>query len=346
MKPIKIVQIGVGHAHAPSNFNSFARQKELFDLAGYVVLPGEEARYERFASAYAGYPRLSLEEALAIPGLEAAAVEAEETILGDAALTAAKRGLHIFLDKPGAVDGESFEEFLSIMKKSGRVLTMGYMYRQNPAILRARERIASGALGTVYCVEAHMDCRNDEDTRHWLKNFPGGMLWFLGCHLVDLVLTLQGIPEEIIPLSSCTGIGGVTGMDLGMAAFRYPNGRSFIKTCASEPGGFMRRQLIICGSLGTVEIQPLEQYIPPVGDCDHVTHIRETYADDPAGWTARGEDKTLGPYNRYDGMTTDFARFVRGELDNPYTLEYEARLHRILRAACGVETDWRGEIRL
>lgn len=43
-------------------------------------------------------------------------------------------------------------------------------------------------------------------------------------------------------------------------------------------------------------------------------------------------------------MMEDFAKYIRGEKENPYTLEYEARLHRILLAACGYEIDYKKEI--
>lgn len=43
-----------------------------------------------------------------------------------------------------------------------------------------------------------------------------------------------------------------------MVVFRYRNGISFAKSTAVEYGGFERRQLVVCGSKGTVELKPFE----------------------------------------------------------------------------------------
>ena len=45
-----------------------------------------------------------------------------------------------------------------------------------------------------------------------------------------------------------------------MAVFKYKNGCSFAKTSATEGCGFLRRQLVISGSKGTIEINPIEWY--------------------------------------------------------------------------------------
>ncbi len=336
MNRVRIAQIGIGHAHAPSNFRSFVAQKDLFEVKGFCLCEGDEEKYAHQREIYDVVPRLSLETILNDPELDAVAIEAEEMYDTRYALMAAERGFHIFMDKPGGISQRDFEKLVSVIKKKKLAFHLGYMYRENPAWLEALEMVRSGALGEIYSVEAHMDCYNTLELRQWLTNFPGGQLYFLGCHLIDLILTIQGVPDRIIPLSVPTGLEGAQGEDFGMAVFQYPHGVSFVKTCAREPGGFMRRQLVICGSRGTVEIRPLEIYVPPVGRCDQMTRIRTTWADDPAGWTAQGKEKELGPFNRYDGMTAAFAREVRGESVNPYSCDYEVMLHRILLEACGL----------
>ena len=98
----------------------------------------------------------------------------------------------------------------------------------------------AGELGRILSVEAQMNCSHPAEVRQWLQDFPGGMMFFLGCHLVDLILQLKGMPDNIIPLNRCTGMDGVTAQDFGMAVFEYPDGISFAKTSACEKGGFLR----------------------------------------------------------------------------------------------------------
>ncbi|MBR2223082.1 MAG: hypothetical protein IJ973_02040, partial [Christensenellaceae bacterium] len=117
----------------------------------------------------------------------------------------------------------------------------------------ALRAVGEGRLGKIISVEAQMNCKHARGVREWLECFPGGMLFFLGCHLVDLIYQIQGEPKEIIPLSCSSGIDGLSTRDFGMAVFVYENGVSFAKTCDNERGGFLRRQLVICGEKGSME---------------------------------------------------------------------------------------------
>ena len=349
MRKIRIAQIGVGHDHAEAIFESLLRQSDIFDVAGYCVCEGEEEIYEAHKNGvYGKAKRLQLEEILNDPELEAVAVECCEVILTKYARMAAEKGYHIHMDKPGSEDPEEFAKLACTAKAGKLVFHLGYMYRYNPAVIRSLELVKSGKLGKIYSVEAHMDIFHSESKRQWMETFKGGMMFYLGCHLVDLIVQLQGIPEEVIPLNMSTGIDGVTAEDYGMAVFRYKNGISFAKTCGAEIGGYRRRQLVICGELGTIEIKPLERLLCHYDDhLNHVVNMGEVYKDEAlaGGVNTPPEIKEMGPYNRYDPMMAGFAAMVRGEKENPWSYEYEILLHRILLKACGFEIDYtKGEV--
>lgn len=229
-------------------------------------------------------------------------------------------------------------EWEKFESQSPEAVAKEYMYRYNPAVEYAREVVKSGKLGTVYSVEAQMNGLHSAEKRQWMDSFPGGMQFFLGCHLIDLIVQLQGIPSEIIPCNKETGFDGVTATDFGMTVFKYPNGISFAKACDAEPGGFARRQLVVCGEKGTLEIRPMEKYIVPAPDEKNMyTAIREVYYDKAAklGWNYDGEYRQLDPFNRYDHMTRSLASYIRGEAKNPWTYDYEIALHEIISRACG-----------
>ena len=190
-------------------------------------------------------------------------------------------------------------------------------------------KVKRGELGRIFSVEAHMSLKHPLDLRKWLSNFPDGMLSFLGCHLIDLIYTIQGEPEEIIPLSCTTGTDGLSTTDFGMVVFRYPNGISFAKTCDNEVSGFLRRQLVITGEKGTIEIRPLEVHTPN----GLYTLAAENY--DNGGGTptlpARSE-----MYDRYLDMMKNFAEMIRGK-ENPYSYEYELKLYDLILRSCRKE---------
>ena len=52
-----------------------------------------------------------------------------------------------------------------------------------------------------------------------------------------------------------------------------------------------------------------------------------------------GEDDYPPPYGRYDTMMISFAEYVRGEKQNPFTYEYERKLHKVILKACGEKVD-------
>jgi len=126
MNKIKVIQIGVGHDHAGDTINSLKRQTDLFDLAGYVMLEGEEIMFEAYKSSYNGVEKLSLSDALSIHDLDAAVIETEDCNLTKYAYIMAERGLAIQMDKPGGQDEIEFDRLISYVKSNDLVFHMGY----------------------------------------------------------------------------------------------------------------------------------------------------------------------------------------------------------------------------
>ena len=133
-------------------------------------------------------------------------------------------------------------------------------------------------------------------------------------------------------MNKVVGNEGTTSEDYGFAVYEYKNGSSFVKTCASEPGGYMRRQLVICGEKGTIEIKPLE-----VGKGKgQYTVSSEDYSVSGEDWSKPWLTSMTDVYDRYDDMMRNFAEMVRGK-ENPYSYDYELNLHKLILRACGKE---------
>ena len=341
MKKIKIAQIGVGHDHASSVIDTLAHN-DNFDLVGYAFPESDEAFYEKNKAAYAPFPRMSIDELLAVPGLEAVAVETNEHDLTTCAALAAAHGFHVHMDKPGGEDAKAFEDMLRTMKRKNLVFSPGYMYRYNPEILKLMDRIRAGELGKIVNVEAHMDCEHPAWKRAWLNEYKGGMMFFLGCHLLDLVFRIMGTPDEVVNLNRASGKDGVDALDQGFCVLTYPHAACLVHSSDAEPGGFLRRQLVVTGEKESVKLEPLEAYTDQPGM--QTTGVRE--CEGGHGWAYDGVRRTSEPFHRYHAMLDAFAAYIRGEKENPYSYEYECRLHRIVLAASGIRTDYRGKIEL
>lgn len=325
MKKLKVVQIGTGHDHSFAPVN-FLKKRDDVDFLGFVKLSGE-------VKTFSGITELSYDEVLSMNDLDAVFIETEDEFLTDYAYEFIKRGIAVQMDKPGGQDKKSFDALCDLAKEKNVPLHLGYMYRYNPAIKKVIETVKSGKLGKIYYVEAQMNCIHTDNKRKWLKNYKGGMMNFLGCHLVDLLLQIQGVPDEIIPFNSISEKG--YGEDIGFAVFKYGNNASFIKSTGVEIGGFMRRQIVVCGEKGTIELNPTE-YIIAGGKVNSDMYI-SLEEDVAKGWEYRPEKITFEPYDRYGEMYDEFFKVVRGEIENPYTYDYEKLLHDTLLKACGIK---------
>ncbi len=333
MRRVRVAQIGTSaFSHGNDIFNTLKKQSEIFEIVGYHLPENEREKFPDRMAAFKGYKELTLAEILEDKTIEAVAIETEEIYLTKYALLAAQAGKHIHMEKPGGLCLKEFESLVDEVKRKGKVFHVGYMYRYNPEVAALIKRVKSGELGEIISVEAQMNCLHPSATRQWLQNFPGGMTFFLGCHLIDLIVQIQGFPQKVIPLNKASGIDGVTAEDFGMVVMEYPNGISFAKTSAVEVGGFPRRQLVVSGTKKTVEIQPLEFWSERGFEYGMYSEITEYGSKE---WCYQGEKRKSEYYDRYESMTALFADMVRGKLVNPYTPDYELELYKTVLACCG-----------
>ena len=77
---------------------------------------------------------------------------------------------------------------------------MGYMYRYNPAVVLLREFLKKGWLGEVFEVHAVMSKVVAPADRNELAEYRGGIMFELGCHVIDLVVGVLGKPTEVTAL--------------------------------------------------------------------------------------------------------------------------------------------------
>ena len=329
---IRIAQVGTnGMTHASQTLVSILKQSDIFELVA-VSEPVDEWKLNLQSPPYRDVPHMTAEQLLDSDDIDAVAIETNEEKSTGYAQLFADRGIAVHLDKPGSPDCASFERLARTLQRKSLPFHLGYMYRFNPLIVRAMKEIEAGTFGDIISVEAQMSCLHTDQTRTRLERFPGGMMYYLGCHLVDLIYRIQGMPDEIMPLNSSTGRGGVMTEDYGFAALRYKNGISFIKTSAAEVNGFARRQLVISGTRATLEIKPLEEF----RGGKLAAKGRFTLIDKAVSWGDCSEKWESEEFDRYDAMMRDFACQIRGEYGSPYGYDYEIAVHRMLMRCCGL----------
>ena len=326
MQRIKVGQIGVGHEHASGKMSTFRKLKDHYEVVG-IVEPNPELRKRREKNpAYRGLTWMTEEQLLHTQGLQAVAVEvdSDDDHLMDIAGRCIDAGMHIHLDKPG---GESFSKFKKVLDEAGRrnlTVQLGYMYRNNPAVQFCRKAVREGWLGQVFEIHCVMSKFSGVAYRKYLSQFRGGTMFIYTCHMIDLVVGLMGKPDRVVAYQKQTR-SDVKMCDNGLTVFEYPRATATIRTASLEVEGYKRRQLVVCGDGGTIDIRPLE---PP--------KLRLALAKPRDSFKRGYQDVPLRRMpGRYDDQLVELAQIIRGERTNPYSLEHELIVQECLLTACG-----------
>ena len=165
---------------------------------------------------------MSREELLDVPGLEAVLVETRVRDLLDAAEACVAAGKHVHLDKPAGQSLPQFRRLLDAAAAKKLLVQMGYMYRYSPAVVLMRQVLARGWLGDPFEVHAVMSKVVAPAERRRLAEYPGGTMFELGCHVIDLVVGVLGKPQAVTPFAQHAAKANDGLADNMLAVFRYP----------------------------------------------------------------------------------------------------------------------------
>jgi predicted dehydrogenase len=253
------------------------------------------------------------------------AVESDVRVNLADARKAIDAGKHIHLDKP---PGQSLSELRALLDDTDRknlIVQMGYMFRYNTGFDLIRQAMREGWLGDVYYVHGNISSDIRPDGRKRLAFHPGGMMYELACHLIDVLVLLLGRPHKVTPFlrHDATHDDGLA--DNTLAVFEFDRTMAVIETAAMETSAFARRQFEVCGTNGSIVLQPLEP--PAVRLC-----LREPRGGYVAGW----QTVDVPTVPRYARDLEEFARCIRGEQEFPYSIEHDFTAQETLLRACGV----------
>jgi predicted dehydrogenase len=145
-------------------------------------------------------------------------------------LRALRLGKHVFCEKPLCLEESELHDIVAAWRAAGGArLSTNTVLRRAPRYRWAREEIAAGRMGRVFCVEAdYVYGRLQKLTSSWRGRIPGySVMLGGGVHMMDLVLWLTGErPAEVFAQSSDLGSRGTgfNGTDLVLAQLRFSSG--------------------------------------------------------------------------------------------------------------------------
>lgn len=320
---IRYGQIGVGHAHA-SKMQVYRASKD-YEVVG-VVEPDEALRKRAMNSdTYRNLRFVSEEELLNTPGLQLVGVETQVRDLLVTAKKCVDAGLHVHIDKPAGSSLPLFKQILDIAARKHLAVQMGYMYRFNPAIVMMRDFLRKGWLGEPFEVHTVMSKVVPPGSRKALAEYPGGMLFELGCHVLDLVIGVLGKPTKVTGFNQHASDIEDKLVDNMLATLEYPKALATVKTSAMEVDGFARRHFVLCGTEGTMHVEPLDN-----------PQVRVAFSK-PRGPYKKGyQNIKFNGYSRYVGDAADLAKIIRGEKDPEFSYEHDYTVQKTLLEACGL----------
>ena len=197
-----------------------------------AVASRSRERAEAFAaehSALAGHPVRAVEgyEALfADPEIDAVYIATPHSDHVRQAVAAIEAGKAVLLEKSFAATLDGARSITEAAHAHGVFVMEAMWTRFQPAVQRAKELIADGAIGEVRAVAADLGVRRefDAEDRMFALELGGGALLDLGVYVVSFAQHILGAPDRVYAAGSLlseTGVDAEAGILLG-----YQDGRS------------------------------------------------------------------------------------------------------------------------
>lgn len=193
---LNVALIGLGwwgQTHIRAHENS---QKVRIDTV--VDLDPDLAK--KTADAIGARTAPSFEAVLADDAIDAVILVTPHSMHTDQIVAGAAAGKHIFSEKPFALSKSEAERSVAAAKAAGIQLGLGHNQRYGAPQTAIKDMIDAGELGEIM----HMEGNTSHDTlsgphpwRHDVKQAPGGGLWHMGSHFLDLFQHYVGSITEV-----------------------------------------------------------------------------------------------------------------------------------------------------
>ncbi|MFG2347641.1 Gfo/Idh/MocA family protein [Streptomyces phaeochromogenes] len=263
------------YARVPHHFPQLPVRPELVAVADEVPGRAEEAAQQYgFTTAARDW-----REVAADPRVQAVSIAAPNFLHREIGVAMAEAGKHIWIEKPVGLTAEDARAVAGAVTKAGVQGTVGFNYRNAPAVAAARELIASGEIGTVTHVRIRLFsdyAAHPEGALTWRyerERGGSGVLGDLASHGVDLARFLLGdiaslaadtavfVPERARPTGATAGhtrsaggeLGPVENEDYVSCLLRFASGaRGVLEACRVSVGEQNNYGFEIHGTKGAV----------------------------------------------------------------------------------------------
>ena len=191
-------------------------------------------------------------------GIEAAFVAAEHSRMLELVEAVAPLGVHLYIAKPMGNTIERAQRIVEVCEKAGIVAASGNTMRFDAGLRAARQRIAAGEIGDVFCVRVmhqHGEIKGFPANDWYWNVLEGGPELSLGWYVLDAVRWLAGSePTRIYAEYDNYMTEGSPFMDNGKMLMRMAGGAiASADMYFSTRWPFPRWEIEVVGSKGAVK---------------------------------------------------------------------------------------------
>ena len=272
-----MIHVGIlGGGNISETHARAARETEGVRLTA-VCGPNRE-KAARLGRVYGGAVYERLEDFLSHSPLDAVLVGSPSGLHAEQGIAAARRGLHVLVEKPIDVTAERADALIRECERAGVKLGVFFQDRVAPGVSRLKGMLDTGALGRPLLASARVRWYRPTEYysgSRWRGTWAldgGGALMNQGVHTVDLLLWLLGDVERVYA-RAVTALHRIEVEDTVVATLEFACGAvgTLEATTAAYPG--YPRRVELTGAGGTVILE---------GDRITATDLRTPHTDAPA----------------------------------------------------------------
>ena len=213
-----VIGVGMGRAHAHA-YKDAARA----DLR-WVVDINEERAATVAAQVGCGYAT-NFEEIL--DDVDAVSVCLPHHLHAPVTLKALQAGKHVLVEKPMANTREECLAMIRAAEDRGLTLMVAFPLRYRPNYRVLKEALSDDRYGQVICANGFVHGRLTPQPGSWFSRkdqLGGGVLFSHGCHDIDIMIWLFGMPTRAEYVATRVGTEWMEGEGTAQCVFAFPGG--------------------------------------------------------------------------------------------------------------------------
>ncbi len=263
MEPLNFAAIGLDHRHIYDQvahmldsggvFKGYWTEGEPGTLDGFI---------KRFPDAERHRDRRAILDDVSINLILISAIPADRAAL---AIEAMEHGKDVMVDKPGCTTLEELQAIKEVADRTGRIWSVNFSERfQVPAVTRAAELVAEGAIGKVVQTLGMGPHRLNRATRpDWFfkRDRYGGILTDIASHQIDQFLYFTGTTAADITMARVENFANPDDpelQDFGELSLSNDEASGYIRVDWYTPDALPNwgdGRLFLLGTEGTIELR-------------------------------------------------------------------------------------------